>query len=201
MLFAFFVHPQSLRNVMVFRCSSLYIFSSGFYACYLVCSLFSTSGVRSKWQIDPKKYCLNRRVLVFLSHISRRFTRWLCICGLTEIVHYIIDGLFLSFSHRNLLPAVLCLIVVVVMCRSGKHSFFFVRCSLSFRSNRDRQFTSCQHNNQIPSLINNRCVHHFISHQITMNEINQAIEMASTNMYVPCEVHTEHTNIQQQKIV
>lgn len=200
MLFAFFspavaekCYGISLLFVIHFLFGILCLLLGLFAVLYKWCSL--------KMANRSKKYCSNRRVLVFLSHISRRFTRWLCICGLTEIVHYIIDGLFLSFSHRNLLPAVLCLIVVVVMCRSGKHSFFFVCCSLSFRSNRDRQFTSCQHNNQIPSLINNRCVHHFISHQITMNEINQAIEMASTNMYVPCEVHTEHTNKQQQKIV
>lgn len=143
-----------------------WLFVTHFHCSDCMLVYFGRCGARSKWQIDPtqKNYCLNRDGLVFL---HAWFTSFLldccvCVCALTEIVHYIIDGLFLSFSHRNLLPAVARSLLYV--------SHFFrarpVRCR--FDRTGDRQFTSCQRNNQIPGLINNRAgVHHFISHQIT----------------------------------
>lgn len=106
---------------MVFCGSSLHIFSRlGFRARLLwsdvVCAQNGKSIQHKKLLLEPG------RVSFFSARLAHVVLLdccvCVCVCALTEIVHYIIDGLFLSFSHRNLLPAVARPSARYYMCRT-----------------------------------------------------------------------------------
>lgn len=108
------------KGYVVFCGSSLHIFSRlGFRARLLwsdvVCAQNGKSIQHKKLLLEPGRvsFFLHAWLTSFYSTAVS-----VCVCALTEIVHYIIDGLFLSFSHRNLLPAVARPSARYYMCRT-----------------------------------------------------------------------------------